>query len=271
MTTGFGIALGLLVILLTALLIALGVSLSRLKKASREREEDLMNLLIALSSLLEMKDRYTEGHCIRMRNMVAAMGEELQLGKKQVENAVVAATLHDIGKIGVPDALLNKPGRLTPDEFEFMKQHAIFGSSSLASITRFRDILNIVRHHHERFDGAGYPDGLKGDFIPIGSRIIAVIDAYDAMTSDRAYRKSYTSEKAVQVIREESGKQFDPEMAEVFIKLLQKPAGTVIDPVCGMPAGSGRLVECDGTAYYFCSEACREEFQKNPSKYQKTA
>ncbi|MBI5178768.1 MAG: HD domain-containing protein [Nitrospinae bacterium] len=253
--------------LLTALLIALAAALYRQRQFAREREEDLMSLLIALSSLMELRDAYTEGHCARVRNLVAMIGERLGLSKRQVEDVIIAATLHDIGKLGVPDAILHKPGRLTEDEFSFIKRHVIFGSSALTSIHRFRDVINMVKHHHEAYDGGGYPDGLKGEMIPLGSRIIAVIDAYDAMTSERAYRHSYTPEMAMAILAEGTGRQFDPEVVDIFVKLLKERPVSAVDPVCGMPSDGLRRVRHEGKDYYFCSHACMEAFKKEPAKY----
>lgn len=135
------------------------------------------------------------------------------------KEVAAAAQLHDIGKVGVRDAVLNKPGKLAKEEMSHVREHAVIGERIVASLRYLDPVAGIVRHHHERFDGTGYPDGLAGDRIPLGSRIIAIADAYDAMTSSRPYRGAMDPEQAAVNVRQGAGTQFDPELVEVFLEL----------------------------------------------------
>jgi HD-GYP domain-containing protein (c-di-GMP phosphodiesterase class II) len=139
-----------------------------------------------------------------------------------VENIRLGSILHDVGKIGIPDAILNKPSKLTDDEYEIIKQHAQIGARIVQSVGALQGVVPIVRHHQERFDGRGYPDGLAGEDVPIGARIIAVVDAYGAMTEDRVYRKALGHEKALNELRRNAGTQFDPQVVTTFIRILKE-------------------------------------------------
>ncbi len=257
----------LLNVSLFLLVVALGAAAVYLYRHLREREEEYMGLLLALSSLIELKDPYTEGHCARVRNAIGYFGAELGLSKREINDVIVAATLHDIGKMGVPDEILKKPGRLDDEEFGLIKRHSVWGADSLGSIRRFGKAATLVRHHHEAYDGGGYPDGLSGEAIPVGARIIAVLDAYDAMTSDRAYRKALTPERAREILMQNSGRQFDPDIVRIFLGYEAGEAERMLDPVCGMPGNKRMFSTTDGRTVFFCSEACREKWRQNPEKY----
>ncbi len=177
------------------------------------------DVVTALVSAIEVKDKYTEGHAQRVREYSCAIANELGLSKTQVKNISTAALLHDIGKIGVSTEILNKPGRLTEDEYNIIKLHPIHTKTILEKISGFADIANFAYSHHENYDGTGYPQGLKGDEIPLESQIIQVADAYDAMTSERAYRKALSTYEALRIIEKEMGKQFNPEIARVAMEL----------------------------------------------------
>ena len=185
----------------------------------REQESTLLGSLRALTGSLDAKDRYTRGHSER----VAILGRDLALAigltEQQADRIRLTGTLHDIGKIGVPDAVLCKPGRLTDEEFEAIKRHPVLGYDILRGIPTLDDVLPGVRHHHERWDGMGYPDGLAGEDIPLVARILAVADTFDAMSSNRAYRDARPREFVLKVIGEEKGKQFDPDIAEAMLTL----------------------------------------------------
>jgi len=131
----------------------------------------------------------------------------------------VSGNLHDIGKIGIPDSILLKPGRLTDEEYEIIKKHPVIGSNIIGHFGMWTDEQSIIRHHHERFDGKGYPDGLKGEEIPLLARILSVADVYDALTTDRSYRRKMPDHVAVKIIRENAGSQFDPKIVNIFLKL----------------------------------------------------
>src|SRR3982075_2737591 len=177
-------------------------SLSRLKQFTDELD-NAETVLFSLALSIEAKDPYTEGHCDRLSKSSVALGEKLGLP----ENLRVAlrrgGLIHDIGKLAVPEHILLKPGPLTPEERKIMEQHTIAGERICAPLRSFRNVLPIIRHHHEKQDGSGYPDGLKGDQIPLTARILQVTDIYDALTTDRPYRKALAPEKAFAIMREE--------------------------------------------------------------------
>lgn len=257
-------------LLLIVLAAALAIAVWRLYVLLRAREEEEMRLVIAFSSLIEMKDGYTEAHGARVKNWAAAIGRGMGLSRRGINDVVVAAMLHDIGKIGVPDAILNKPVKLEKGEIKVIQGHPVRGADVLAWFSRFSGVAVAIRHHHEAYDGTGYPDGLRGEKIPLGARIVAVIDAYDAMTSTRSYRTGMSAAQGMAILRENRGKQFDPEVVDLFCRLLTEGMEGHIDPVCGMAGDENRHAAYGGSGYYFCSKACREEFLKNPAKYAAT-
>jgi HD-GYP domain-containing protein (c-di-GMP phosphodiesterase class II) len=147
------------------------------------------------------------------------------------EKITTAARIHDLGKVTTPDSTLLKPGRLSPEEFEEMKRHSIDGAEIMAHISIFQEVSTIIRHHHERWDGKGYPDGISGDAIPIGSRLIAVADTYDAMTTDRPYRSALPHHIAVDEIRNNSGTQFEPRAVEAFLNAMEESPVLADNPI----------------------------------------
>ena len=177
------------------------------------------DIVSALVSAIEVKDKYTEGHARRVREYSCEIAIELGLSKEQVKDIGTAALLHDIGKIGISTEILNKPSKLTDDEYDIIKLHPMYTKTILEKISDFASIANIAYSHHENYDGSGYPQGLKGDEIPFESQIIQVADAYDAMTSERAYRKALSKSDALEIIRANMGKQFNVEISKVAIKL----------------------------------------------------
>jgi putative nucleotidyltransferase with HDIG domain len=186
------------------------------------REQALLDTIAALAHAIEAKDGYTINHCERMVGRAVGLALEMRLPRKEVENIRLGAILHDVGKIGIPDAVLNKPGRLTPEEYEIMKQHAAIGARIVQSVAALQPVVPIVRHHQERYDGSGYPDGLSGEAIPLGARIISVVDAYGAMTEDRVYRNALGHEKAIEELTTQSGRQFDPQVVDAFLRLVRE-------------------------------------------------
>ena len=176
----------------------------------------------ALVYAVELKDPYTRGHSRRVADYSIRIGEELGFSKKELEDLELAALLHDIGKIGVKGAILNKPTKLSAKEFEEVKKHPVLGEQLVSKVERLRRVAKIIRHHHERYGGGGYPDGLKGEEIPLESRIIAITDAYDAMTSDRPYRKALSKEEALRIIEENEDLQWDPNLVPIAIKILKE-------------------------------------------------
>ena len=183
---------------------------------------------IAMAAAIDARDPYTHGHTERVTNYCLAIAKELEgvpevAGYKNFrETLQIAALLHDIGKIGIPDHILNKHGRLTPEEFEEIKKHSVIGATILNPLKELGDVVREIRPHQECFDGSGYPDGLKGNDIPLIARIIAVADAFDAMTTSRPYRKKKSSEEAIQELKRCSGTQFDPIIVSAFLLSYEK-------------------------------------------------
>lgn len=176
----------------------------------------------ALSQAIDAKDGFTRGHADRVSRIAGAIAREIGLPERQIEQIELAAMLHDIGKIGVEDRILMKPSRLDPDETVAMRRHSVYGASILEPSASLRPLVPMVLHHHESYDGSGYPEGLKGDEIPLGSRVIIVADAYEAMTSDRIYRKAIGHERAMEQLQKYKGIQFDPRMVRAIDQILQK-------------------------------------------------
>jgi len=179
----------------------------------------MMGLLHALTSAVDAKDAYTCGHSERVALLSRRLAQEVHLPEPQVDRIYMAGLLHDVGKIGVPEAVLQKTGRLTAEEFEQMKRHPGVGARILSDIKQVEDIIPGVLHHHERYDGKGYPTGLSGQNIPLMGRIICLADCFDAMTSNRTYRRALPLEVALSEIRRCSGTQFDPGLAEAFLRI----------------------------------------------------
>ncbi len=170
------------------------------------------DIIVGIVSALEAKDYQTADHSLRVSDITERVCAALGLSFEQTETIHMAAHVHDIGKIGIPDAILSKPGKLSPEEWDVVKSHPRIGADILKGFTGLNDVAEIVLHHHERWDGKGYPDGLKGEEIPFGSRIIAVCDSIDAMMSKRSYREMYDAEKCRKEIRRNSGVMYDPKV-----------------------------------------------------------
>ncbi len=176
----------------------------------------------ALVNAVEAKDKYTWGHTERVTEYSIIIAKELGLLPAEIERIELSGLLHDIGKIGIPDRILLKPGKLTNEEFEVVKEHPMRALKMLKPIKQLITVLDGIQYHHEKLDGTGYPEGLKGDTIPLVARIIAIGDAFDAMTTDRPYRDALTKEEAIRRLKQDSHTQFDPKLVEVFLKCLKK-------------------------------------------------
>ena len=181
--------------------------------------ENLFSTLYAFVETIEARDPYTKQHSARVTSYSISIAKAIGCSQEEMEVLNVSATLHDIGKIGVPDHILLKPGRLTEEEYAVIKRHPLIGSNIIGHQAMWIDEKDIIKHHHERWDGNGYPDGLKGEKAPFFSRILSVADVYDAMTSDRSYRKRLSEDAALREIQENAGTQFDPKIVEVFLGL----------------------------------------------------
>lgn len=171
---------------------------------------------------VEAKDPYTRGHCERVGYISLKIAKEMKLPKERLETLEYGAYLHDIGKIGIKEEILTKPGDLTKEEYEHIKSHPLIGEKIVQGIEFFKPTLPLIRSHHECYDGKGYPDGLKGEEIPFLARIISLCDAFDAMTSDRSYREAYPVDQVLAEIKANTGLQFDPDIVEAFFNLIKR-------------------------------------------------
>ena len=187
------------------------------------------SVICAMNQLLDLKDLNTGVHSTRLAEWAVRIGRDLGLDDDCLRDLEAAAILHDIGKIGVPDAILRKPAKLTEEEYAVIKKHPEYGWAVLRAVPGFERVSLFVLHHHEAFDGKGYPAGLRGDEIPIGSRIVSVMDSFDAMVSSRPYRKGLPLEEAIRRLEADTGKQFDPVVTPKFIAMARSGASTVFD------------------------------------------
>ena len=186
----------------------------------QDMERFVVNMVKSLVHAIEAKDVYTRGHSERVNLYCMMMAEQLGLAKQEQETLHWASILHDVGKIGIPEQILNKPGKLTEGEFRSIQDHPTKGYNILTPIEQLSESLSGILHHHERYDGKGYPRGLKGEEIPLAARIIAVADTFDAITSTRAYRPEKPFQEALEIIEEVSGSQLDPNLVEMFMRLV---------------------------------------------------
>jgi putative two-component system response regulator len=189
------------------------------RKQTRRVRRTFLSAIDSLVRTMEERDAYTAGHSLRVRYYSLRLARALQLDERDLKRLSLSAKLHDIGKVGVPEAILNKPAALTRDEQEIVRQHPTIGERILMPIIRQADVLAGIRSHHERMDGSGYPDGLYGHKIPLFGRLIALPDCFDAMTTSRAYRSAMLPSQALDIIAAGAGTHFDPELARVFLKI----------------------------------------------------
>ncbi len=184
-------------------------------------EDQYLNMFKSFVKFIDAKDTYTGLHSSKVSEYVKLILSQMNITGEVAEEIIVAANLHDIGKIGIPESILNKPGKLTDDEYEKMKEHPSIGANLVGEIIGYENISKIIRHHHERYDGRGYPNGLQDSSIPLGSKIIAVADAFDAITTDRIYRKHRSIEEGIIILNNEKGKQFDANIVDLFVQALE--------------------------------------------------
>jgi putative two-component system response regulator len=196
-------------------------SLLKLKLRTDELER-AESVLFTLARSIEGKDPYTHGHCERLAEYSARLGEQLNLPEEQLVALRRAGIVHDVGKVAIPDAILLKPGRLTPDEWTIIREHSVIGERICAPLKSFRLVLPIIRHHHERLDGSGYPDGLRGEAIPVSARVLQIVDVYDALTTDRPYKKAISVTDALEIMKQEVSKGWwDPHIFDQFERLVR--------------------------------------------------
>jgi len=188
----------------------------------------------SMADMLHARDPYTFEHSDDVADLAEATARHLGLHEDEIEQVRSGALIHDVGKIGIPDSILKKPGKLTDDEWEIMKTHPDIGADLIKDLEMYAGVVDLVRHEHEHWDGNGYPKGLQGEEIPLGARIIAVADAYNALITDRPYRDAYPPEQAIDIIKSESGTHFDPQVVDAFLEIAteRKHAGT---DATGMP------------------------------------
>lgn len=207
----------------------------KVEKQTEEIRKTFLGAMKALAEALDAKDPYTNGHSMRVTELAMALGREYGLSMSEQDKIRLAGLVHDIGKIGIPEEILHKPDRLTEKEYEFIKEHPEIGERILKPVISDPEVLDIVRHHHERFSGGGYPEGLAGEDIPIGSRLMCVADAYDAMTSCRPYRSAMHPDEAKHQLLASRGDQFDPEIVDLFVALDEKKM-----PFCPISGAPGK-------------------------------
>lgn len=190
-------------------------------KDSIENLEDAENVIMSLARLVEARDPYTEEHTERVADISIKLGEKMGLDEDMQLNLKRGAVLHDIGKIGIKESILNKNGPLNKEERKHMEKHPIIGEEICRPLETFKDVLPIIRHHHERWDGKGYPDGLKGEEIPLLARIVTAADVFDALISNRPYRDAWPRERALGFMKKEAGTQFDPSIIEFLLEIIK--------------------------------------------------
>ncbi|MFY9588887.1 MAG: HD-GYP domain-containing protein [Actinomycetota bacterium] len=194
---------------------------AELEDALRELEESYLATVRTLAFVVEAKDTHTRSHLDRAHDYAVALAQRVAPDLAADQTLRYGFFLHDIGKIGIPERILSKPGPLTDDEWAIMRTHPLLGAQILSPVKFLHPALPIVEAHHEKWDGSGYPRGLRGEDIPLGARIFALVDAFDAMTSDRPYRRSLTFEQALEQISKSGGTQFDPEVVRCFVELCE--------------------------------------------------
>ncbi len=205
---------------------ALQASEDDLQHALRSLRETNAATLAALADAVDARDPYTRKHSDHAAEMASEVARGLRLSDDEVETIRLSAILHDIGKLGTPDSVLCKTGPLTPEERQIIQRHPDIGAEIVAQIPFLRSVAELIRHHEEHYDGTGYPTGLAGEAIPPGARIVAVVDAYSAMTTDRPYRKALTHAQAIDELRRYAGTQFSPEVVAAFVEVMSRRGGS---------------------------------------------
>ena len=214
--------------LLSAMALKAGIALDNARLYDDMRNL-FFNTVETLVRAIQARDQYTSGHSARVSRYCLLVADRLELSTKDKHHLYLTSMLHDIGKIGIPDDLLNRPGKLTEEEIQKVREHVSVGASMLKALGQMHPIVPLIKHHHEAWDGSGYPDGLKGQKIPLISRIVAVADTYDAMTSNRPYRAARSKAEAIKEIRRCSGTKYDPKVVDAFLEIIQEQSTAVIE------------------------------------------
>ena len=198
------------------------VAFDEVQRAARENRELFLASIRALAEAIDAKDPYTRGHSERVATYAVAVAKEMGLPAGDVEKIRVSALLHDVGKIGVDDRIIRKPTALTEDEFRVMKTHPIKGAAIMSAIPQLTDVIPGMKYHHEKWTGGGYPEGLKGEQIPLQARIVTVADTFDAMTTTRPYQQAMETDYVIARIRQFAGVRFDPDVVAAFVRACEK-------------------------------------------------
>jgi putative two-component system response regulator len=200
------------------------------------------SVLYSLARMVEQRDSHTAGHCERLAFSGVALGVVMRLDSASLLSLYVGGYLHDVGKVGIPDSVLFKPGKLTGEEWEIMRTHPVRGEEICRPLKSLRGVLPLIRHHHERWDGSGYPDGLRGTEIPLLARVVQVVDIYDALTHPRPYKHAYSSAHALEILQEEIDRGWrDKEIASLFIRIQRNVLAKIADPNAGDAVGMGAI------------------------------
>ena len=198
------------------------MAFEQIRRAAQENHELFLASIRALAEAIDAKDPYTRGHSERVATYAATIATEMGLAAEDVDRIRLSALLHDVGKIGVDDRIIRKPTALTEEEFEAMKTHPIKGAAIMSAIPQLADVIPGMRHHHEKWTGGGYPDGLAGERIPLQARIVSVADTFDAMTTTRPYQKAMEIDFVVDRIRQFAGVRYDPRVVQAFLRAWEK-------------------------------------------------
>ena len=210
---------------------SLSARTAELSEAYAVLEKDALEAVETLNATVDARDPYTAGHSQRVQEIALSVASELGIEGRELDAIGHAGLFHDIGKLGVPDAILTKPAKLTDQEYELMKQHPADGAGIVAKFGRLRDAVPLIHHHHERWDGRGYPHGLESDSIPLGAAIVGLADAWDAMTTDRPYHRALDPDEAEAELRRNRGTQFAPVVVDAFFRVLERSGAADRDPV----------------------------------------
>ena len=194
---------------------------NEVEQKTHENKDLFIQVVMAISSAIDTKDAFTKGHSSRVADYSRMIAKRCGYSDARLDELYMIALLHDAGKIGIPDGILNKPGKLTPEEYEQVKKHSGMGASILKNISKDPKFEKCALYHHERYDGTGYPEGLKGNGIPEEARIVAVADAYDSMSSDRSYRSHLSQEEIIEELKRGMGTQFDPGFAGIMLEIIE--------------------------------------------------
>ncbi|MCF7907588.1 MAG: CHASE2 domain-containing protein [Candidatus Omnitrophica bacterium] len=197
-------------------------AIERRTEEEAKRQKTYLQVITSLVTALESKDPYTEGHSEKVARYAILLADAAGVSAEEKAKIKTASLLHDLGKIGIPDNVLHKKGKLTPEEFAFIKEHEVLSAKILEPLEEFAEVIPYILHHHEDYDGCGYPHGLAGNFIPLGARIIAIADVFDALSTGRDYRDALSVEQTMQIIRDMKGKRLDPELVDIFLKIVEK-------------------------------------------------